>query len=231
MKTLLIAATTALLLTGWAQAQPAGPACQVSAPRVPVLDWQGHAAYEATATARDGRVVAIEVRGMNGGVERRVHRALVEAINEALQKASCQPGKHVFTLRFDFALGDAPASPSPPPATQTEPAIDTGTLPPHACRVDEPPVPPAVLASAWRGQASYLSHAEFRDGRFLGVSTGVLRRDVDAQVHRELMAAVRVAMTNAQCPPGQHVIERRFDFDMRALAPAAPSAAPVSETF
>lgn len=196
MNTRLIAAAT-LLLAGWAHAQPAGPVCRVPPLQLPQLAWRGHAAYQATAMTKDGRVVSVEVRALHGGVDRRSQRALVQAISQAMQQASCQPGTHVFEQRFDINLGNTPGA-GRPPAASTDPdgePVDTGPLPPHACRVDEPLLPPAVQASAWRGQASYLSRAEIRDGRLQRLSTRVLRRGVDAQVQPELMAAVRAVMT------------------------------------
>jgi hypothetical protein len=79
-----------------------------------------------------------------------------------------------------------------------------------------------VTASAWRGQAAYFARAEIKDGRVLRLGTQVLREGVDAQVERELMAAVRTAMQTAECPPGEHTVEQRFDFDLRAEAPTTP---------
>lgn len=117
----LAATALLLLLAGSAHAQPAGPVCQVPKPRVPQLAWRGQAAYEALATAKDGRVVNVEVHSLNDGVDRRVQRALVQAITRALQQATCQPGTHIFTQRFDFRLGAAaPLPASAPPGDVTE---------------------------------------------------------------------------------------------------------------
>jgi hypothetical protein len=102
----------ALLLASSAQAQQAAPICEVPPPQLPQLDWRGQAAFLATAQVKDGRVVAVEISGLKGVVERRPQRAMVMAIEQALRGASCQPGEHVFTQRFDFrapASGEAPA--------------------------------------------------------------------------------------------------------------------------
>jgi len=228
-------ALAALLIAGAVQAQEAdphaqapasGPICRVPAPRVPQVDWRGRAAYQATATAEGGRIVATEIRPLNGGVDRRSQRSLIQAITAALHAATCQPGHHVFGQRFDFTLGGADATapaerPAPPDDADRE--LDETIAPAaHDCRVDPPQLPAAVVASPWRGQASYLSRANVQDGRVVRLSTRVLRRGVDADVQRELMAAVRAALTAAQCPPGRHVVEQRFDFDLRADLRTAP---------
>ncbi|KQW51413.1 MULTISPECIES: hypothetical protein [unclassified Roseateles] len=92
----------AMLLATCVQAQQAAPICEVPPPKVPGLEWQGQAAYLATAQVKGGRVVAVQISGLKGVVERRPQRAMVMAIEQALRQASCQPGEHVFTQRFDF---------------------------------------------------------------------------------------------------------------------------------
>jgi hypothetical protein len=219
----------ALLLAGSAHAQAADAICRVQAPRVPQLEWRGQAAYQAMATVSGGRVVAINIRPLHGDVDRRAQRALIQAIDAALRAAPCQPGEHVFEQRFDFTLGDARTSApverrAPPADADADATLEVETAAPaaHACRVDPPQLPPAVAASGWRGQAAYLSRADIRDGRVLRLSTRVLRPGVDAQVQRDLMAAVRASLNAAQCPPGEHVVEQRFDFDLRANTAATP---------
>ena len=225
MKHFLTGLAAALLaVTAHAQGAPNAICTLRAAPRIPAVEWQGEAAYLARAQVRDGRVTAVEITSLTAGVDRRSARALVHAIETALRAATCQPGEHVFQQRFDFTLGHAAARPArPAAAAASAPPLDPAALTPHACHVGDTPIPPAVSASDWRGQAAYLSHAEFRNGRIQRVSITPLRRDVDAPVQRELMAAVRKSMMSAQCPPGDHTLEQRFDFDLRGEpAPAPP---------
>jgi len=106
----------ALLLAGSAQAQPAAPICKVPQPNVADVEWRGQAAYQAKAQVKEGRVVGgVEITALKGGVDRRAQRRLVQAIDAALRRATCQPGEHVFEQRFDF---DLPTSPAAPAASQ-----------------------------------------------------------------------------------------------------------------
>jgi hypothetical protein len=54
--------------------------------------------------------VAIEVRTLTSGIERRAQRALVQAISDSLRSARCEPGEHVIERRFSF---DLPAAAEP----------------------------------------------------------------------------------------------------------------------
>ncbi len=101
MKTSL-SALAALLLTASAHAQAGEPPCTPVQPRLPAVDWQGEAAYLARAEVRDGRVTAVTVTALTAGVERRAQRAMVQAINQALRDARCQPGEHVYEQRITF---------------------------------------------------------------------------------------------------------------------------------
>ena len=105
-----LAAVSALLLAGPALAQqPESPdeVCSVRAPKIPVVDWSGQAAYRAKATVKDGRVVAVEISALTRGVERRAQRSIVQAVSQALQGARCQPGDHVFEKTFSFDIPPA----------------------------------------------------------------------------------------------------------------------------
>ncbi|MGQ3053329.1 MAG: hypothetical protein ACT6S0_16250 [Roseateles sp.] len=107
----------ALLLASSAQAQETTPICSVPPPKVPKLEWRGQAAYSAMAQVKDGRVVAVTIVSLQGGIERRTQRALVTAIEAALRRASCQPGEHVFQQRFDFEARASVEEPAPAPST------------------------------------------------------------------------------------------------------------------
>lgn len=104
MKKTSLAGLAALLLAASAQAQNAGAICNVPQLRVPQVEWRGQAAYTAQAQVRDGRVVAVTITSLIGGVDRRSQRVLTAAIDAALRRARCQPGEHVFEQRFDFDL-------------------------------------------------------------------------------------------------------------------------------
>lgn len=116
-----LAAGGLMLLAGPAPAQPApapdaAVACHVAPPQVPLVEWRGIASYRAKATVKNGRVVAVEISSLKGGVERRAQRALVMAISQALQSAQCQPGNHEFQQDFSFDLRQPPV----PPASATQ---------------------------------------------------------------------------------------------------------------
>lgn len=225
-----LAGLAALLLAGFAQAQPAAPVCQVKQPRVPPVEWRGQAAYQARAEVREGRVTKLEIRSLTGGVDRRSARALVLSIEQALRGARCQPGDHVFEQRFDFdTRSDGPAG--QPPATlpsedgkplrQGEPPIAAPPMPawkpvltPDTCEVPTPALPAAAASSAWRGKAAYRSQADFRDGRLLTVRTRAVTAPKDPELNSALFRAVSDAMKAAQCPADTQLVERNFDFDL-----------------
>lgn len=104
-----LAASGFMLLAGPTLAQQApspatAVACHVAPPQVPAVEWRGIASYRAKATVKDGRVVAVEIASLKGGVERRAQRALVMAISQALQSAQCPPRDHEFQQDFSFDL-------------------------------------------------------------------------------------------------------------------------------
>lgn len=112
---LLLAAAPALAQQAPADLPPATAAstvCSGPAPQIPAVDWRGKASYAAKAKAQDGRVVAIEVRPLTAGIDRRSQRALVQAVSQSLRSARCEPGEHVFERTFSFELPAAaePAS-------------------------------------------------------------------------------------------------------------------------
>lgn len=112
-----LAAWGLMLLAGPAPAQQApspaaAVACHVAPPQVPAVEWRGIASYRAKATAKDGRVVAVEISSLKSGVERRAQRILVEAVSQALRNAQCPPGDHEFQQDFSFDLRQPPALPA-----------------------------------------------------------------------------------------------------------------------
>ncbi|HEY0954933.1 MAG TPA: hypothetical protein VGE36_09270 [Roseateles sp.] len=225
-----LAGLAALLLAGAAQAQPATPVCQVQQLKVPPTQWRGQAAYRAKAEVRNGRVTAVEITSLNGGVDRRAQRAFAQAIDQALRGAPCQPGDHVFEQRFDFDVrSDGTAG--QPPATLTAqdakpllhgeqpivvPPMPTWkpVLAPDTCEVPTPALPAAAASSAWRGKAAYRSQADFRDGRLLTVRTRAVTAPKDPALNSALFRAVSDAMKAAQCPADTQLVERNFDFDL-----------------
>lgn len=110
---LLLAAVPALAQQAPADFPPATAAstvCSGPAPQIPAVDWRGKASYAAKAKTQGGRVVAIEVRPLTTGIDRRSQRALVQAISQSLQVSRCEPGEHVFERTFSF---DLPAAAEP----------------------------------------------------------------------------------------------------------------------
>lgn len=91
-------------------AKPAGPVkagmvcTKMGKPELPAVNWSGEAAYKAVATVKAGRVVAVEVSPLRGGVERRAQRALIGAITETLSSSYECPGDHVFEQEFLFRI-------------------------------------------------------------------------------------------------------------------------------
>lgn len=110
---LLLAGAPALAQQAPADFPPATAAstvCSGPAPQIPVVDWRGKASYAAKAKTQGGRVVAIELRPLTTGIDRRSQRALVQAISQSLQSSRCEPGEHVFERTFSF---DLPAAAEP----------------------------------------------------------------------------------------------------------------------
>ncbi|MCY4746240.1 hypothetical protein NYO99_14730 [Pelomonas sp. UHG3] len=235
MTKMFLAGLAALLLAASAQAQPAPPVCQVQQPQVPPTEWRGQAAYRAKAEVRNGRVTRMEITSLTGGVDRRTQRALVEAIGQALRGARCQPGDHVFEQRFDFDVrSEGPAGQQPTtlaaedakPLRQGEQPIVVPPVPawkpvltPDACEVPSPALPAAAASSAWRGQATYRSQADVRDGRLLAVRTRAVTAPKDPVLNSALFRAVSDAMRAARCPADTQLVERNFDFDLSGDAP------------
>ena len=106
MKNLLTGAALMLLALS-VQAQDSRPICQVQEPKAPPTPWHGVAAYPATALVRNGRVTMVEIRSLKGGVDRKAQRILIQAIEQSLRSASCQPGDHEFEQRFEFDLRES----------------------------------------------------------------------------------------------------------------------------
>ena len=58
----------------------AGMVCtKMGKPDMPSVNWSGEALYKAVATVKAGRVTAVEITSLRGGVDRKAQRALVQA--------------------------------------------------------------------------------------------------------------------------------------------------------
>ena len=73
-------------------------------PEMPSVNWSGEALYKAVATVKSGRVVAVEITSLRGGVDRKAQRALTQAIQQTLQDTYECPGDHVFEQEFQFKI-------------------------------------------------------------------------------------------------------------------------------
>ena len=83
----------------------AGMVCtKMGKPEVPAVNWSGEALYKATATVKAGRVTAVEIAPLRGGVDRRAQRALIQAISDTLKDTYECPGDHVFEQEFQFRI-------------------------------------------------------------------------------------------------------------------------------
>jgi hypothetical protein len=218
MKTMypFLAAVAALLMAVNARAQDTGEVCRVAEPTTPAVTWRGKAAYIAKATVKAGRVVGLEVRALTAGVERQVQRTLVMAIDQALRRAECRPGDHVFERRFDFDLREALTPEAQTAAERNLPVLSVPPTGNEVCRVEDPKLP--VLAG--RGQAAYLAGVELQDGRVLRWQVRALTPNAVARDQQRLpLDAIRAAMQAAQCPPGRHIIQKQFVLELREDAP------------
>ncbi|MFT7724683.1 MAG: ABC transporter substrate-binding protein [Roseateles sp.] len=83
----------------------AGMVCtKMGKPEMPSVNWTGEALYKAVATVKAGRVTAVEVTPLRGGVDRKAQRALIQAISETLRETYECPGDHVFEQEFQFKI-------------------------------------------------------------------------------------------------------------------------------
>lgn len=83
----------------------AGMVCtKMGKPEMPSVNWSGEALYKAVATVKSGRVVAVEITSLRGGVDRKAQRALTQAIQQTLQDTYECPGDHVFEQEFQFKI-------------------------------------------------------------------------------------------------------------------------------
>jgi protein TonB len=93
-------------------APPAKPAKMTAAmvctkmgkPEMPSVNWSGEALYKAVATVKSGRVTAVEITSLRGGVDRKAQRALIQAIEQTLRDTYECPGDHVFEQEFQFKI-------------------------------------------------------------------------------------------------------------------------------
>lgn len=83
----------------------AGMVCtKMGKPEMPSVNWSGEALYKAVATVKSGRVTAVEITSLRGGVDRKAQRALVQAIEATLRDTYECPGDHVFEQEFQFKI-------------------------------------------------------------------------------------------------------------------------------
>lgn len=83
----------------------AGMVCtKMGKPEMPSVNWSGEALYKAIATVKAGRVTAVEITSLRGGVDRKAQRALVQAIEATLRDTYECPGDHVFEQEFQFKI-------------------------------------------------------------------------------------------------------------------------------
>ncbi|MBV8037004.1 hypothetical protein [Roseateles sp.] len=83
----------------------AGMVCtKMGKPEVPSVNWSGEALYKAVATVKAGRVTAVEITPLRGGVDRKAQRAMQQAITQTLQDTYECPGDHVFEQEFQFKI-------------------------------------------------------------------------------------------------------------------------------
>lgn len=83
----------------------AGMVCtKMGKPEMPSVNWSGEALYKAVATVKAGRVTAVEITSLRGGVDRKAQRALLSAIEQTLRDTYECPGDHVFEQEFQFKI-------------------------------------------------------------------------------------------------------------------------------
>lgn len=83
----------------------AGMVCtKMGKPDMPSVNWSGEALFKAVATVKAGRVTAVEITPLRGGVDRKAQRALVQAIEATLRESYECPGDHVFEQEFQFKI-------------------------------------------------------------------------------------------------------------------------------
>ncbi|HEV6964526.1 ABC transporter substrate-binding protein [Roseateles sp.] len=83
----------------------AGMVCtKMGKPEMPSVNWSGEALYKAVATVKSGRVTAVEITSLRGGVDRKAQRALIQTIEQTLRDTYECPGDHVFEQEFQFKI-------------------------------------------------------------------------------------------------------------------------------
>lgn len=81
-----------------------GPLCvDMPAPTLPTLAWSGQAVLQAQAVVQGGRVVAADIRVLQGSLDPRTRRALTQAVQTALAGYRC-PGEQRFEQEFSFKV-------------------------------------------------------------------------------------------------------------------------------
>ncbi|HEY9107347.1 MAG TPA: ABC transporter substrate-binding protein [Roseateles sp.] len=83
----------------------AGMVCtKMGKPELPAINWSGEALYKAVATVKAGRVTAVEITPLRGGVDRKAQRQLIQAIEATLRETYECPGDHTFEQEFQFKV-------------------------------------------------------------------------------------------------------------------------------
>ncbi|MBB3194303.1 hypothetical protein [Roseateles terrae] len=93
--------------SGTAAREPVAPGLvctSMGAPDMPAVHWSGEAVFRAVAEVQAGRVVAVEIRALQGGMDARTRRALTASIETALRQHYVCPGNHRFQQDFGFRV-------------------------------------------------------------------------------------------------------------------------------
>lgn len=76
----------------------------MGAPVMPAVQWNGEAVFRAVAEVQGGRVVAVDIRTLQGGMDARTRRAFTASIETALRQHYVCPGHHRFQQDFGFRV-------------------------------------------------------------------------------------------------------------------------------
>lgn len=93
--------------SGLATRDPVAPGLvctSMGAPVMPAVQWSGEAAFRAVAEVQGGRVVAVDIRALQGGMDARTRRAFTASIETALRQTYVCPGNHRFQQDFGFRV-------------------------------------------------------------------------------------------------------------------------------
>ncbi|MBV8034164.1 hypothetical protein [Roseateles sp.] len=117
----------------------------------------------------------------------------------------------------------------PPVLAQLAPDAAPPAVRPEACQA----APPQIPVVDWRGIAAYRARYTVKDGRMVQLEVTPLTGGVERRAQRGLVMSIQLMLRDAKCPPGDHVFEEDFSFDLRqgtASAPAGGSSSPQPAT-